>query len=362
MRAMPKRCLPAAAATASLILVLVMSASAQQVALECKYVAGQRLLMSGTMTVQGTVTMEGLPPQTATGVKSPVSIDQKVSFEAVQSVEQVDADGVATITTKFRFMRSESMTSGQHVVTTIDETGMKVVIDGRTIVDTSRPGAAARDHQEAAQQLVEQLVKDTVTVTVRKDGSVVEVSGGTAQAMLGQASTPGQWSRMGYISLPKEPVTVGSTWEASQDLAAMLGMPEGKGTLRSTCRLESIEPTATDRLAHIDQDVDVKLADWSSQLPGSAMGMDASSHAPEMEFSELTVTGLIRTTFAIEAGRMVESEMDFNQHIKAQVGPDTTSTGIPAGPGPASMVTDMHLVGTVTTNLIEEETNPDPSG
>ncbi len=343
------------------VVVLVLPASAQEeVVLECKYVAGQRFLVAGEMTIQGTVTMEGLPSQAIPQMGSTTRMNQKVVFESEQNVEDVDAEGMATLTTKFKLMRSENDTSGQHVETTIDERGMKVVIDGQTIMDTSESGMAGPGGQEGG-QLIEQLIKDTTTIKVRRDGSIAEISGGSAEAMLGQGNTPGQWSRMSHVSLPKTPVAVGSTWEVSQDLGKMLGVPEGKGTMRSICLLESIEVTETDRLAHIKQDIDVRLTDWSPELPTSAAGTDAVSSMPQMKFAELGVKGVIRTTFAIDAGRLVKTEMDIVQHMQTEIEADAMGGQASPGAAPVIMVTDMHMVGTVTINPVEQRVEPGSS-
>jgi len=341
--------------------VLTLPVSAEQkVTLECKYVTGQRFLVAGTMTIDSTVAMEGLSSQAMPQMGSTTRINQEVSFETEQNVENVDSDGMATLTTKFKSMRSENETSDQRVVTTIDENGMKVVVDGRTIMDTSESGMAGPGGQEGG-QLIEQMIKDTTTIKVRRDGSIAEVSGGSAQAMLGQGNTPDQWSRMSHISLPKAPVEVGSTWEASQDLSKMLGVPEGKGTMLSTCLLESIESTETDRLAHIKQDIDVNLADWSPELPAGGADTEAMATMQQMKFAELSVKGVIRTTFAINAGRLVKTEMNIVQHVQNEIGADAVGSRASPGAGPVNMVTDMHMVGTVTINPLVQSVEPGAS-
>jgi len=337
-------------------LTLPVSAE-QEVTMECKYVAGQRFLVAGTMTIDGTVAVEGLPPRAMSPMGTTTRMNQKVSFETEQNVEDVDSDGMATLTTKFKSMQSENETSDQHVVTTIDESGMKVVANGQIIVDTSQSGMAGPGGQEGG-RLIEQLITDTTTIKVRRDGSITEVSGGSAEAMLGQGNTPGQWSRMSHVSLPKGPVAVGSTWEASQDLSKMLGVPEGKGTMRSTCLLESIEVTETDRLAHIKQDIDVKLTDWSPELPAAGADTETMPGMPQMKFAELGVKGVIRSTFAIDAGRLVKTEMDIVQHMESEIGADATGGQAPPGAGPVNMVTDMHMVGTVTISPAEQRVEP----
>jgi len=336
------------------IIVLAVAVPAQpadEVLLECKYVPGQKLLISGEMNIDGTVTMEGLPAQSMMSPVQGVPIEQTVAFESVQTVEEVDPDGVATLSMELQSMRSENVTAGKRVVTTIDQDSMKVVSDGKIVMDTSQPGETSQSQAEMA-QLVEQFVKDVTTVKVAKDGSILEVTGGNAAAVLGQGAKPDQWSRINHISLPEGPVTVGSTWEASQDLASALGLPEGKGVMQSTCTIESIEVTATDLLAHIRQSIDVKLTDWSPEVTVSAEGGDAAAGMPQMKFDELTVTGVIKSKFAVEAGRLVGSRIDINQHMKASVdsGP---AAQMPAGSEPVHMVTDTHMVGAVETRSIE---------
>jgi len=344
-----------------LILALTLPVLAEQeVTLECKYVAGQRFLVAGAMTIDGTVAMEGLSSQAMSQMGSTTRMNQKVSFETEQKVENVDSDGMATLTTKFKSMRSENEMSGQHVVTTIDESGMKVVVDGRTMMDTSQSGMAGPGGQEGG-QLIEQMIKETTTIKVRRDGSITEVSGGSAEVMLGQGNTPGQWSRMSHVSLPNGPVSVGSTWQASQDLSKLLGVPEGKGTMLSTCLLESIESTETDRLAHIKQDIDVKLVDWSPELPAGGTDTEAMASMPQMKFAELDVKGVIRTTFAVEAGRLVKTEMDIVQHMQSEIEADATGGRGSPDAGPVNMVTDMHMVGTVTINPLAQSIEPGAS-
>ena len=357
MRTILKRWFCVALSVALVPALTLQVAAQEEVVLECKYIAGQQFLVTGTMTIEGTVAVEGLPAQAMSQMGPITRMSQKVAFETEQRVEDVDPEGMATLTTKFKFIKSEDNSSGQHVETTIDESGMKVVVDGQIRMDTSQSGMAGPGGQEGG-QLVEQLIKDTTTVKVRRDGSIVEISGGSTESMLGQGNTPGQWSRMSHVSLPKEPVAVGSTWEASQDLSKMLGVPEGKGTMRSTCLLESIEVTGTDRLAHIKQDIDVRLTDWSPEMPATGADTETMPSMPQMKFSELGVKGVIRTTFAINAGRLVRTEMDIVQHMESEIGADAMGSQAPPGAGPVNMVTDMHIVGTVTINPVRQPVEP----
>ncbi len=338
--------------------ILTLQVAAQEeVMLESKYVAGQRFIVAGTMTIEGTVAVEGLPSQAMSQMGPTTSINQKVAFEMEQYVEDVDPEGTATLTTKLKFMKLEDDSSGQHVETTINESGMKVVVDGQIKMDTSQSGMAGPGGQEGG-QLVEQLITDTTTIKVRRDGSIVDVSGGSAEAMMGQGNTPGQWNRMRHVSLPKEPVAVGSTWEASQDLSKTLGVPEGKGTMQSTCLLESIEVTETDRLAHIKQDIDVKVTDWSPELPAAGADTESMPSMPQMKFAELGVKGVIRTTFAINAGRLVRTEMNIVQHMQREIEAEAMGGQASPGAGPVKIVTDRYMVGTVTISPIQQRVEP----
>lgn len=312
---------------------------ADPVMLEYKYVPGQEFIIKGTSTVTVTEKWKGIErPQVSAGRPR----NQKSSFVAVQDVDQVDGDGVATLNTKIRSLRVESEEIDGLFVTTIDENGIKVVVDGVTVTDTARPGSAGKPGD--GQQLIEQLVKDTTTIKMGRDGTVANVDRGPVAAVAGLAARGGQSPVLSSVSFPGKPVSVGDTWEISRDMAELLGAPADDGKFTSKCTLESVEDTGAGKRAKIKQDVRIRLNGWNPK------GKDTEPNN-SMRIDGLRVDAVIRVTFDLDAGLVVESKIDLNEHREMLVDADNAR---PPGAAPSKnrirLVTDTHMVGTVTVN------------
>ncbi len=328
-----------AAAAAAMVAVASVSAivfaadTGSAVNLEYKYVKGEQFILNGKSTVDVTEVWKGLPEVAGQGKPR----RQNFSFVAEQHVDDIDTEGVATLATRIKSMRIESNDLDRRFVTTIDDKGLKVVVDGQTVTDTT--WRADKEDGEEANKLVEQLVRDTTIIKIRKNGSVADItSEGPAAAVAGVAARETQSPVISSIPFPDHPVSPGDTWESGRDMVSMLGLPTGSGDFTSRCTFESLDGTAPNRIASIRQNLSIRLTDLAPEKKSETAPAD-------MRIDRLNVDAVVHVKFNVDEGRIVESKIELTEHREMSINTPAEASE-PAGT--IHLVADTKMSGTVT--------------
>jgi hypothetical protein len=238
----------------------VSTASGQDATLRYRWTKGDEVRYR--ISQQSNTTLSGLP-----GLND-MSIDQNISQVVRMTVEDITADGNATIRETFESMRLEQSAP-----------------TGKVVFDSTTPHESTDTSEAAVAAMMSALVGESITMVIAPSGSVSRIEGMTRildKAMKSLSLTPGAAVVMNQLKglvgddairgmfdqsfgiFPDRPLRVGDSWTSQFEPTNPV---LGKLTASRTYTLKSIEPRNGASIAHISVTVAMKQGDAPAPGP-----------------------------------------------------------------------------------------------